>query len=177
MVNISYNIIFIFKYSFSAFFNAFVAIKYNLEKKMKLLSRRKFVDLSLFCSLSSLTAAIIYPIVRFFMPPKTPQAVQSEITAAQVGELMPNSSKIFKFGSTPGILILTEEGTYKAFSAICTHLDCIVQYRDDVKHIWCACHNGHFDLFGKNLSGPPPAPLEEFNVAIINENIVVSKKS
>lgn len=144
---------------------------------MNFLTRRKFIDLSLMGSLVSLTAAVLYPIIRFFMPPKIPQAIQSEVVAAKVGDLVRNSAKIFKFGSKPGILILTEEGSYKAFSAICTHLDCVVQYRTDLKHIWCACHNGHFDLFGKNLSGPPPSPLEEYDVTIINDNIVVSKKS
>jgi cytochrome b6-f complex iron-sulfur subunit len=144
---------------------------------MALLSRRNFINVSLFGSLSALAAAIIYPIVRFFMPPKIPQAVQNEVTAAKVGELKLNSAKIFNFGAKPGILIHTEDGKYKAFSAICTHLDCIVQYREDVKHIWCACHNGHFDLFGKNISGPPPSPLEEFKVTIINEGIIVSKNA
>jgi cytochrome b6-f complex iron-sulfur subunit len=144
---------------------------------MALLSRRNFINVSLLGSLSALAAAIIYPIVRFFMPPKIPQAVQNEVTAAKVGELKLNSAKIFNFGAKPGILIHTEDGKYKAFSAICTHLDCIVQYREDVKHIWCACHNGHFDLFGKNISGPPPSPLEEFKVTIINEGIIVSKNA
>lgn len=144
---------------------------------MSLLSRRNFVNGSLFGSLIALGAAIIYPIVRFFMPPEVPQAAQNEVTAATVGELEPNSAKIFQFGNKPGILIRTEDDTYKAFEAICTHLDCIVQYRADLKHIWCACHNGHFDLFGKNISGPPPTPLEEYKVTIIDENIIVSKKA
>ena len=141
------------------------------------ITRRRFINFSLYSSLSTLAAATIYPIVRFIMPPKTPQAVQSEVVAAKIGELTPNSAKIFKFGSEPGILILTDEAKYKAFSAICTHLSCTVQYRKDLKHIWCACHNGHFDLFGKNLSGPPPSPLEEYQVSIVNDDIIVSKKS
>jgi len=144
---------------------------------MSILSRRNFINFSLYSSLSTLAAATIYPIVRFFMPPKIPQAIQSEVIAAKIGELTPNSSKIFKFGAKPGLLVLTEDGKYKAFAATCTHLDCIVQYRSDVQHIWCACHNGHFDLFGKNLSGPPPSPLEEYQVNIMNDNIIVTKKS
>jgi len=140
-------------------------------------SRRNFINFILYSSFTGLFASIIYPIVRFFMPPKIPQAIQTEVVAAKIGELKPNSSKIFKFGTNPGILILTEDGQYKAFSALCTHLDCIVQYRSDLKHIWCACHNGHYDLFGKNLSGPPPAPLEEYLVTLMNDNVIVSKKS
>ena len=144
---------------------------------MLIFSRRGFINLSLYSSLSALGGAVFYPILRFIMPPKIPQAIQTEVKAANIGELTPNSAKIFKFGSQPGILILTDENKYKAFSATCTHLSCTVQYRSDLKHIWCACHNGHFDLFGKNLSGPPPAPLEEYNVSIINDDIIVSKKA
>ena len=58
------------------------------------------------------------------------------------------------FGSKPGILVLTDSGELKACSATCTHLDCIVQYRPDLKHIWCACHNGHYTVEGKNISAP-----------------------
>lgn len=144
---------------------------------MSIFSRRNFLGFSLYSSLSALAAAIIYPVIRFLMPPEIPQAVQTEVVVDKVGSLEINSAKIFQFGKKPGILILTEDGTYKAFSGICTHLDCIVQYRDDLKQIWCACHNGHFDLFGNNISGPPPEPLEEYVVTIINNNIVVSKKA
>ena len=49
------------------------------------------------------------------------------------------------------------------------------QYRADAQQIWCACHNGTFDLRGRNLSGPPPKPLEEFAVNIVNDEIFVSK--
>jgi Rieske Fe-S protein len=41
--------------------------------------------------------------------------------------------------------------------------------------IWCACHNGQYNLSGKNIAGPPPRPLEEYTVNIRGEEIVVSK--
>jgi Rieske Fe-S protein len=87
-----------------------------------------------------------------------------------------NSGQIFRFGSQAAILIDTPAGELKAFSATCTHLGCIVQYRSDLSQIWCACHNGHFDLNGKNVEGPPPKPLEEYAVNVKAEQIVVSKK-
>ena len=51
--------------------------------------------------------------------------------AGKVGELKPNSGKIFRFGSRPGLLIRTASGEYRAISATCTHLGCTVQYRGD----------------------------------------------
>ena len=54
----------------------------------------------------------------------------------------------------------TPDGQFRAFSAVCTHLDCTVQYKADTSQIWCACHNGLYDLSGNVVSGPPPRPLE-----------------
>jgi Rieske Fe-S protein len=92
-------------------------------------------------------------------------------------EVKPNSGQIFRFGSQPGIIIRTPNDELKAFSAGCTHLACIVQYRSDISHIWCACHNGHFDLNGKNIEGPPPKPLEEYVVNVRSDQIVVNKRA
>jgi Rieske Fe-S protein len=50
-----------------------------------------------------------------------------------------------------------------------------VQYRSDIGHIWCACHNGHFDLNGINIEGPPPSPLESYAVNVRGDQIVVSR--
>jgi len=87
-----------------------------------------------------------------------------------------NTGKIFRFGSRPGLLILTAEGEYRALSATCTHLDCTVQYRGDLHEIWCACHNGLYDLNGRNISGPPPRPLEAYDVHIRGEEMVVTRR-
>jgi len=94
---------------------------------------------------------------------------------AREGELKPNTGKIFRFGSQPGLLVRNEQGEYKAFSATCTHLNCTVQYKEDTKQIWCACHNGLYDLSGHNVSGPPPKPLEEYAVNVADGEIVVSR--
>ena len=74
------------------------------------------------------------------------------------------------------ILIQTEKGNFKAFYATCTHLDCIVQYKPDTNQILCACHNGIYDLKGRNVSGPPPKPLDELIVKIIKDEIIISAK-
>lgn len=141
------------------------------------LPRRKFVNFVLGGGLLATLGSVLVPIINFVMPPKVQEAVQNSMVAAKVKELPLNSGKIFRFGSKPGILIHTQADEYVAFTAICTHLDCTVQYRSDFKHIWCACHNGHFDLTGKNIAGPPPRPLEAFKVDILGEDIVVTRQA
>jgi len=105
-----------------------------------------------------------------------PDLGSDEVVASKVGDLKPNSSKIFRFGSRPALLLMTFEGEYRALSAVCTHLSCTVQYRNDLHQIWCACHNGLYDLNGRNISGPPPRPLEAFQVHVRGDEIVVSRK-
>lgn len=137
--------------------------------------RRKLLNILLGTSVGATLVAIFYPILKFMIPPEVIEATQASVVAGRVNELPPNSGKIFKFGNKPGLLVRTPAGEYKAFSAVCTHLDCIVQYRPDMRLIWCACHNGQYNLSGKNIAGPPPRPLEEYVVNIRGEEIVVSK--
>ena len=138
-------------------------------------SRRHFLDYLLGTSVVATLGAILYPIFEFMSPPQVIESTESSVVAAKLSEVPANSGKIFKFGSKPGIIVRTESGELKACSAVCTHLECIVQYRPDIKHIWCACHNGHYSVDGKNISGPPPRPLEEYKVNTRGDDIVVSK--
>ena len=137
--------------------------------------RREFLDYLLGTSIGATLAAIFYPIVKFMIPPLVVESAENSVVAGSVNEIAANTGKIFKFGTKPGILVRTPAGELKAFSAVCTHLDCIVQYRPDTKQIWCACHNGQYNMSGQNVGGPPPRPLEEYVVNTRGDEIVVSK--
>jgi cytochrome b6-f complex iron-sulfur subunit len=137
--------------------------------------RRSFLDILMGMSAFATLGAIVYPIIRFMSPPQIVESAEQSVVAAKLNEIPPNSGKIFKFGNKPGLLVRTASGEFKAFSATCTHLECIVQYRDDTKQIWCACHNGQYNLSGKNIGGPPPRPLEEFQVNTRGDDVVVTR--
>jgi cytochrome b6-f complex iron-sulfur subunit len=141
--------------------------------------RRRFLDALLSVGFVSTAAAIAYPVARFLVPPDSGEAATESVVAARVAGLTPNSAKIFKFGSKPGIVVRTADGEVRAFSAVCTHLDCTVQFKSDTTQLWCACHNGTYDLGGNVVSGPPPRALEKFTVNLRGEGddaeIVVSR--
>ncbi len=139
------------------------------------MERRKFINILLGAGIMGWLGSIVHPLISFLIPPKIPEANVNSVKAGKVDDFEPNSGQIVKFGRKPVILIRMDNGDFRAFSATCTHLDCIVQYRDDTKRIWCACHNGIYDLKGKNVSGPPPRPLTEFTVNVVNNNVFVSK--
>ncbi|MDH3569332.1 MAG: Rieske (2Fe-2S) protein [Gemmatimonadota bacterium] len=129
-------------------------------------------------SVGGLVLAVVYPAGRYLVPPASGESAATSVTLPFTpDEVGPNEGKIFKFGSRPGILVRTTTGELRAMSAACTHLGCIVQYRPDIHHVWCACHNGHFDLNGRVLQGPPPEPLEVYTVNVRGDQIVVSRGS
>jgi cytochrome b6-f complex iron-sulfur subunit len=139
-------------------------------------SRRDFAKVLLGGGLLASIAAFLYPVVRYLNPPRTADLGGDSVVAGKVGELKPNSGKIFRFGSRPGLLIRTADGNYRAMSATCTHLSCTVQYREDLREVWCACHNGKYNLDGRNISGPPPRPLEAFDVQVRGDEIFVRRR-
>jgi cytochrome b6-f complex iron-sulfur subunit len=141
--------------------------------------RRGFLDALLAVGFVSTAVAMAYPVSRFLVPPASGEPETATATAGKAAELKPNSAKVFKFGNRPGIVVRTADGDVRAFSAVCTHLDCTVQFRTDTSQLWCACHNGMYDLGGNVVSGPPPRGLEKFVVNVRGEGadaeIVVSR--
>ncbi|MFZ0289719.1 MAG: Rieske 2Fe-2S domain-containing protein [Candidatus Sulfotelmatobacter sp.] len=140
------------------------------------LPRRRFVGALLGSGFLATAVAFLYPVLRYLVPPKASDVGGDAVIAGRVGELKPNSGKIFRFGNRPGLLIHTSSGEYRAMSATCTHLSCTVQYRDDLQQVWCACHNGKYDLNGRNVSGPPPRPLQAFEVQVQGDEIFVRRR-
>jgi cytochrome b6-f complex iron-sulfur subunit len=141
--------------------------------------RRGFLDGLLGLGLISTAASVLYPVWRFVIPPANAEPATDSIVAGKASEFMPNSGVVMKFGSKPAILIRTPGGDFKAFTAVCTHLECTVQYKSETSQIWCACHNGMYDLAGNVVSGPPPKPLESFTVNMRGEpgqeEVVISR--
>jgi Rieske Fe-S protein len=122
-------------------------------------------------------ASIVYPVTRYLTPPDVPEAATLSVGAGSAQTLTPNTGRVVPFGARPAIVIRTPAGELRAFSAICTHLDCTVQYRPDLQRIWCACHNGEYDLNGRNVAGPPPRPLDPYDVNVTGDEIVITRRA
>ena len=139
--------------------------------------RRDFLDWLLSISALAALGAVVYPIVEFVFPPRRERRRSSgAVLAAKAAEVPPGSAKVFPLGTKPGLLVHTAAGEWRAFGATCTHLSCTVRYRADSQMIWCPCHDGYYDLQGKNVSGPPPRPLPEHRVSVRGEDIYVSEE-
>ena len=140
-------------------------------------SKRDFLQILLTGGVLAFLGAVLFPIVEYLVPPKQAEVEVTSVKAGKLSEMEKDSGRIIRFGSKPVILVRTAGNDLRAFSATCTHLDCTVQYRKDFGVIWCACHNGKYDLNGRNISGPPPRPLDEYRVLVQGDDIFISKKA
>ncbi len=120
-----------------------------------------------------------YPVYRYLMTSSRraeAAAAVTEVSIPQAEGPAAGQAKMFKFGGRPAMLIRLTEDRYVAFSAVCTHLGCTVQFEADHQRIHCGCHGGVYDMqTGKNVSGPPPKPLTAYHVEVANGQVVISR--
>ncbi len=140
-------------------------------------SKRDFLKYVLGGGLIAWAVSVIYPLLEYLNPPEQPEVEVTSVKVGKLGDIAKDSGTIVRYGNKPVILIRSASGELRAFSATCTHLDCTVQYRKDLDVIWCACHNGKYDLNGRNISGPPPRPLDPYRVVVQGEEVFVSKNA
>jgi Rieske Fe-S protein len=138
-------------------------------------SRRTFLEIFLGSSIVASVLSFLYPVIRYLIPPAAAELGASTVLAGRVTDVPVNAGKIVPFGQQPALLIHTADGRFLAFVAVCTHLGCTVQYRPDLQEIWCPCHNGIYDLAGRNVSGPPPRPLTPLEVHLRGDSVYLSR--
>jgi cytochrome b6-f complex iron-sulfur subunit len=123
--------------------------------------------------------ALAYPIYRYLASAAemaASEAAVTEVTLKDAQKLVAGSAMMFRFGSSPAMLIHNSDDSWVALSAVCTHLGCTVKFEPDQNRIHCACHGGVYDpKTGRNVSGPPPKALRAYKVKIAPDSVVVSR--
>ncbi|MBM3752108.1 MAG: Rieske (2Fe-2S) protein [Acidimicrobiia bacterium] len=139
--------------------------------------RRRWLDWVLGSWFAGVCGAVFFPVVRYLSPPEISEPPTLTVKAGPAATLAPNTGRLVPFGQKPALVVRLKNGELRAFAGTCTHLACTVQYRPDLEHIWCACHNGHYDLTGRNISGPPPKPLDSYEAHEQGDEIVISRRT
>ena len=139
------------------------------------LSRRGFIKYLLGFSVFATVGGVLTPIIGYLWPPTRRAAEKGgQVRVASLAELQAAGGMVVPAEDQPVVLTYSERASVKAFSAICTHLGCVVQW-ESAGYIQCPCHDGRFNAqTGAVISGPPPAPLPPREVAIDGDDIYVS---
>jgi len=113
--------------------------------------------------------------VQFLLPSQQPKRYEAVLIGTEsqikIGEAVPINLSGHKI-----IVLKTDEGVV-AFSRRCTDLGCLVSWNNEREQFVCPCHQGVFDKTGRNIAGPPPRPLDRFEVVKRGEQLYVNIQS
>lgn len=142
-----------------------------MEKSGTHPSRRKFLNVGLGALGTILFGGIVYPVVSYLVP-SSKKGQKAEVRI-QASEVPLGGSKKFHIGGAPAIVVHTKDG-FVAFSLVCSHLGCLVNWETAKSEFLCPCHGAVFDINGHVVSGPPPTGLEPFETKVVDGEVIVS---
>jgi Rieske Fe-S protein len=136
-------------------------------------SRRDVVSLAVGGSAVAFAAAVVVPVARFVEPRPRPTAGPTPV--GRLDEFPLGSARTVLVDDRPVLVLRGQDGQLQAFSALCTHLQCVVGWSAERNQIECPCHRGAYSRDGKNLAGPPPRPLDTLGIVVSDGLVIVSK--
>jgi menaquinol-cytochrome c reductase iron-sulfur subunit len=148
--------------------------------------RRNFLGIATFAIGGFITVGLGVPAVMYVVGPSLKQETSQQWirlgSASKVEIGVPTLFKATVSQQTGWIVneqeisvyIYTEDGRdFVALSNICTHLGCRVRWVAEQSQFFCPCHNGIFDKAGNVVSGPPPRPLDHFQIKVENNQLYI----
>ncbi|MCL5022685.1 MAG: ubiquinol-cytochrome c reductase iron-sulfur subunit [Nitrospirae bacterium] len=135
------------------------------------MKRRRFLGVLLAVFGATAATSFAYPLLRFFAPPSRDSRVKN--VSISKNDIPLGGARSIVFNDNPVIVINRYEKGFVAFSRVCTHLGCLVEYDKGQRKLVCPCHAGTFDLDGNVLSGPPPGPLPLIPLKVEGDFIII----
>ncbi len=140
---------------------------------MSAVSRREFLKVLYRALALAGLGGVAAPVASYLYPPSLEETPSVPVRVCKQEELPVGASKIVGFGRFPAIVIHIPEGL-RAYSAVCTHFACVVQWDAESGLIACPCHEGYFDPGdGHVVAGPPPSGLQPIPVCVENDDIYI----
>jgi len=113
--------------------------------------------------------------IQFLVPSRKPRQSEAVLIGAE-SRIQPGEALSLDFSGQKILVLKTDEGI-AAFSRRCTDLGCLVSWSRERQQFLCPCHQGVYDKNGTNIAGPPPRPLDRFEVIKRGEQLYVNVQS
>ncbi|MBI5876584.1 MAG: Rieske (2Fe-2S) protein [Chloroflexi bacterium] len=150
---------------------------HNAQSSSAPVTRRGFIQVLLGFSVVSTVVGILTPVIGYLLPKSAAASSSGPVEVGAVADFPAGQAKIVSVNDKPVIIINNKTGGMKAYSAICTHLGCIVSWNDRKNSIMCPCHDGFFNpVTGAVVSGPPPKPLPSFELIVRDGKVLIGKQ-
>jgi menaquinol-cytochrome c reductase iron-sulfur subunit len=119
-----------------------------------------------------LTAAILVPLVGFAVADTVKEEEWRWVDAGALSDFPAgNTTSIAISGPNPQAdrraFVRNKDGLLIAIWNRCAHLGCPVQYIAAGDNYICPCHGGAYDSLGRTTAGPPPRPLDRFDIKVV----------
>jgi len=139
-------------------------------------TRRNILDTLVGIGFLTTLIGLFTPVVAYLMPLKGRSLSGNTLEDRDGAPISANtvqegSGLVGRLGGQP-TLVIRKTGQILGFSAVCTHLGCIVHWNEGHGQIECPCHGGRFNLRGKVVGGPPPEGLRVVPLRIEGDRIV-----
>ena len=157
-----------------------------MEAGNRVISRRNFMAMGTMVIGGLISLGMSIPAVAYIIGPALQRREEQEWillgSAAKVELGTPTLFKVTIERQTGWILdqqelsiyVLTDNGReYIAMSNICTHLGCRVRWIGEQDQFFCPCHNAAFDKDGEVVNGPPPRPLDRYEVKVEEDQLYI----
>ncbi len=130
-----------------------------------------------------LLSTTIIPLVSYLYPVRVKEKTLRFLPVIKEEELPEKGIKRIDFSyekhgrDIATYIYLVRTGTFLlALLPVCTHLGCIVKWSESKGEFLCPCHGGRYNIEGKVIGGPPPAPLNRLPLEIRDGIVYVGLK-
>jgi len=150
------------------------------------LSRREFVNITVGAIGTVIVVSVGVPAIAYVLGPGLKiQKTEAWVPVGKVDQFKVGEPTLVSFTRTTvngwerttnsiGVYVTKpESGDIYVLSNVCTHLACRVSWKADGQDYVCPCHDGHFDIEGLVISGPPPKPLIRLETKVEDNTLYV----
>jgi Rieske Fe-S protein len=148
--------------------------------------RRGFLEMATWAIGGLISAGMAIPAVAYIIGPAIKRTSAEDwiqvgaISKIEIG--IPTLFKVKVERKTGWIVNVDEISIYAftenardfvAMSNVCTHLGCRVRWISEQEQFFCPCHNAVFNKEGEVVSGPPPKPLDRYEVKVTDGQLYI----
>lgn len=135
-------------------------------------SRREFLTGLGIVGAVIIAIGVFFKNILQYLFPKVKEKSYHKYLIGKKSELGVGKAKEIKISQKP-VFVVNLGNEYKVFSGVCTHLGCMVRWEEQKQRFYCPCHQGIYSKTGEVVGGPPPRPLDEFEVEVDNKLIYI----
>jgi cytochrome b6-f complex iron-sulfur subunit len=141
------------------------------------------MNLLTFGAASGVALGMLYPIVKYFIPPSSggagggvtaKDALGNDILVSKFLEAHKPGERVLAQGlkGDPTYLVVQDNGLADyGLNAVCTHLGCVVPWNNGENKFICPCHGSQYDSTGKVVRGPAPLSLALVHATVVDDKV------